>query len=219
MRILAIDTATEACSAAVLTPERMASRYAELDRAHAEQILQMVDEVLAETGVALPELDAIAFGRGPGAFTGCRLAASIAQGLAYGAGRRVVPISDLRALAQRVLDHAEPARGVLVCADARMQEVYWGYYRRDSMGLAEPWGTEQVGAPERVQLPAGVEPPVHGVGRATSSRRYAGTASCGASARPAAASGRASRATSWARGSHSPWTSVSSAARRFKTCG
>jgi tRNA threonylcarbamoyladenosine biosynthesis protein TsaB len=165
VRILAIDTATEACSAAVLTPERMASRYAELDRAHAEQILQMVDEVLGEAGLALPQLDAIAFGRGPGAFTGCRLAASIAQGLAFGAGRRVVPISDLRALAQRVLDHSVGARGVLVCADARMQEVYWACYRRDRMGLAEPWGAERVGAPETVELPAGIEPPVHGVGR------------------------------------------------------
>jgi tRNA threonylcarbamoyladenosine biosynthesis protein TsaB len=164
MRILAIDTATEACSAAVLTPERVASRYSEPDRAHAEQILRMVDEVLAETGLALAELHAIAFGRGPGAFTGCRLAASIAQGLAFGAGRRVVPISDLRALAQRVLDHAVGARSVLVCADARMQQVYWACYRRDRMGLAEPWGAEQVGAPETVELPAGIEPPVHGVG-------------------------------------------------------
>lgn len=165
MRILAIDTATEACSAAVLTPERRASRYSELDRGHAEQILQMVDEVLAEAGLALSQLEAIAFGRGPGAFTGCRLAASIAQGLAFGARLRVVPVSDLRALAQRVLDHSVEARGVLVCADARMQEVYWACYRRDRMGLAEPWGPERVGAPEIVELPAGIESPVHGAGR------------------------------------------------------
>jgi tRNA threonylcarbamoyladenosine biosynthesis protein TsaB len=165
VRILAIDTATEACSAAVLTPERMSSRYAELDRTHAEQILPMVDAVLAESGVALAELDAIAFGCGPGAFTGSRLAASVAQGLAFGAGRRVVPISDLRALAQRVLAAAAGARGVLVCADARMQEVYWGCYRRDRKDLAAPWGDEHVGAPETVELPAEIEPPVHGVGR------------------------------------------------------
>jgi tRNA threonylcarbamoyladenosine biosynthesis protein TsaB len=165
VRILAIDTATEACSAALITPERMASRYRELDRAHAEQILQMVDAVLAEGKIALGQLDAIAFGRGPGAFTGCRLAASIAQGLAFGAGRRVVPISDLRALAQRVLDQPLGARGVLVCADARMQEVYWAGYRRDARGFAEPCGEERVGAPESVELSAGIEPPVHGVGR------------------------------------------------------
>jgi len=165
VRILALDTATEACSAAVLTPQHLVSRYAELDRAHAEHILQMVDAVLAEAGVALAQLDAIAFGRGPGAFTGCRLAASVAQGLAFGAGRRVVPISDLRALAQRVLDDQAGVRGVLVCADARMQEVYWGCYRCDSRGLAEPCGDEQVQAPEKVELPSSLEPPVHGVGR------------------------------------------------------
>ncbi len=165
MRILAVDTATEACSAALLTPQALASRYVELARAHAELILEMVDSVLAEAGVALSDLDAIAFGRGPGAFTGLRLAASVAQGLAFGAGRRVVPVSDLRALAQRVFDQALGARGVLVCSDARMHEVYWACYRRDPQGFAELCGAERVGPPESVALAAGLEPPVHGVGR------------------------------------------------------
>jgi tRNA threonylcarbamoyladenosine biosynthesis protein TsaB len=165
MRILAVDTATEACSAALLTPQHIASRYAELDREHAERILEMVDSVLVEVGIALSEVDAVAFGRGPGAFTGCRLAASVAQGLAFGAGRPVVPVSDLRALAQRVLDQPLGAQAVLVCTDARMQEVYWAWYRRDSRGFAELCGTERVGAPQTVELAVSIEGPVHGVGR------------------------------------------------------
>ncbi len=165
MRILAVDTAMEACSAALLTPQRLASRYAELEREHAERILEMVDSVLAEVGIGLREVDAVAFGRGPGAFTGCRLAASVAQGLAFGASRPVVPVSDLCALAQRVLDQPLGARTVLVCTDARMQEVYWASYRRDSHGFAELCGTERVGAPQTVELATGAEAPVHGVGR------------------------------------------------------
>jgi tRNA threonylcarbamoyladenosine biosynthesis protein TsaB len=165
VRVLAVDTATEACSAAVLTPRGLASRYEELERAHAERILGMVDAVLAEAGVSLGELDAVAFGCGPGAFTGCRLAASIAQGLAFGAGRRVVPVSDLRALAQRVLDASPAARGVLVCTDARMQEVYWGCFKRDASGLAEPCGIEHVSSPAAVELPRELEGQITGVGR------------------------------------------------------
>lgn len=165
MRILALDTATEACSAAVLTPERIVSRYLETDRGHAERILEMVDAVLAEAGVGLCDVDAVAFGRGPGAFTGCRLAASVAQGLAFGAGRRVVPVSDLRALAQRALDQAQDARSVLVCTDARMHEVYWACFRRDAQGCAEPCQDERVAAPQAVVLDRDTVTPIHGVGR------------------------------------------------------
>jgi len=165
VNVLALDTATEACSAAVLTARGLATRYEELERAHAERILEMVDSVLAEAGVTLQELDAVAFGRGPGAFTGCRLAAGVAQGLAFGAGKPVVPVSDLRALAQRVLDHSRDARGVLVCTDARMQELYWACFRRGAEGLAEPSGIERVGAPDAIELPRELEPPVYGVGR------------------------------------------------------
>ncbi len=165
-RILAVDTATEACSAALLAPGRTATRYLELDRGHSERILGMVDAVLGEAGLVLADLDAIAFGRGPGAFTGARLAASIAQGLAFGAGLPVVPISDLRALAQRALDGTLDAQSVVVCADARMQEVYWACYRRDSGGLAELHEEgERVGAPETVVLPEGLSRPIQGVGR------------------------------------------------------
>lgn len=165
MNVLALDTATEACSAAVLTAGGLAARCEELERAHAERILEMVDGVLAEADVSLHELDAIAFGRGPGAFTGCRLAASVAQGLAFGAGKPVVPISDLQALAQRVLDHSHEVRGVLVCTDARMQELYWACFRRGPQGLAEPSGIERVGTPDTIEPPPELESPAYGVGR------------------------------------------------------
>lgn len=165
MRLLALDTATEGCSAAVLEGAGIITRYEELERGHAERILAMVDEVLVEAGVSLRQLDAIAFGRGPGGFTGVRLAVSIAQGLAFGAGLGVVPISDLRAMAQRALAGASGLRGVLVCNDARMQEVYWSYCRRDPQGMAEAGALEQVGPPQTVELPAEAEKPIRGVGR------------------------------------------------------
>ena len=81
MKILALDTATEACSVSLGIGDRQIDRYVELERGHAEQLLPMIDGVLAEGGVSLSDLDAIAFGRGPGGFTGVRLAASVAQGL------------------------------------------------------------------------------------------------------------------------------------------
>lgn len=128
MKILALDTATEACSVALGIGDRVIERYVELERGHAEQILPMVDAVLAEGGLALTQLDAIAFGRGPGGFTGVRLAASVTQGLAFGAGLGVVPVSDLAAVAQRVAG-LDPAAGqILVVNDARMKEVYWAVF-------------------------------------------------------------------------------------------
>jgi tRNA threonylcarbamoyladenosine biosynthesis protein TsaB len=153
MRLLALDTATECCSAALLVEDRLLTREAELARGHGERILPMIDELLGEAGVGLRQLDGIAFGRGPGSFTGVRLAASIAQGLAFGGGLGVVAISDLGALAQRACDEPGVSR-VLVCNDARMQEVYWGCFERGSDGLAVARGPERVGPPTRVELPS-----------------------------------------------------------------
>ena len=153
MRLLALDTATECCSAALLIEGRLLTREAELGRGNAERILPMLDELLGEAAIGLREVDAIAFGRGPGSFTGVRLAASIAQGLAFGAGLAVVAISDLRALAQRAFDEDGGVARALVCNDARMKEVYWGCFERDSDGLALARGPERVGSPESVELP------------------------------------------------------------------
>jgi tRNA threonylcarbamoyladenosine biosynthesis protein TsaB len=164
MTILAIDTATEGCSAALLLADRLLERFAELERGHSERILGFVDELLREAGVEPEALDALAFGRGPGAFTGVRLAAAVAQGLAYGAGRPVVPVSDLRAVAQQVLD-TTPASGVLVCNDARMKEVYWAGFRRGAQDLAEAVTDERVGAPDAVEVPGDWRGEIHGAGR------------------------------------------------------
>src|SRR5690242_14801803 len=113
----------------------------------------MIDELLAAAAVGLRDLEAVAFGRGPGAFTGVRLAASVTQGLAFGAGLAVVPVSDLRAVAQRAFDADAALRRVLVCNDARMHEVYWGCFER-AAGLAVAAGDECVGPPASVVLPA-----------------------------------------------------------------
>ena len=164
MRLLALDTATECCSAAVLAEDRLLTREVELVRGHAERILPMIDELLAEAGMSLRGLDAIAFGRGPGSFTGVRLAASVTQGLAFGSGLGVVAISDLRALAQRGLDEDGSVTRILVCNDARMQEVYWGCFGRGGHGLAADCGPERVGPAGSVRLPPSW-PDAAGLGR------------------------------------------------------
>ena len=153
VRILALDTATENCSAALLIDKEVQAREERIERGHAERILPMVDELLRSAHLKLLDLTAIGFGRGPGAFTGVRLAASVAQGLAFGAQLRVVPVSDLRALAQRALElPGAPAR-VLVCLDARMQDVYWGCFERGPEGVAVEVTPERVGSPATVELP------------------------------------------------------------------
>ncbi|MEJ0040671.1 MAG: tRNA (adenosine(37)-N6)-threonylcarbamoyltransferase complex dimerization subunit type 1 TsaB [Gammaproteobacteria bacterium] len=154
MKILALDTATESCSAALLIDGELTSREMEFDRGHGEHILPMIDLLLIEAGLRLADVDVIAFGRGPGGFTGVRLAASIAQGLAFGAGKPVVPVSNLAALAQRAFDLAFGPERVLVCSDARMQEVYWGCFELSENGLGKVLGAEHVGPPQSVVLPA-----------------------------------------------------------------
>src|SRR4051812_2060272 len=152
VKILALDTATEACSVALLVGDRAIERYVELERGHAEEILPMIHSVLAEGGLVLGALDAIAFGRGPGGFTGVRLAASLAQGLAVGAGLGVVPVSDLAAVALRA-SVLHPAGHVLVVNDARMREVYWASFQCED--TFEPVDGEHVTVPDLVRLPDG----------------------------------------------------------------
>ena len=148
-KILALDTSTEACSAAIWTDGVVVERF-ESGSQHSERILAMVDELLAETGLALTRFDAIAFGRGPGSFTGLRIGAGVAQGLAFGADIPVTPISSLAALAQGV-----DATRVLVAFDARMNQVYSGAYVRNAQGIIELVGIESVLAPSDIPLPEG----------------------------------------------------------------
>jgi tRNA threonylcarbamoyladenosine biosynthesis protein TsaB len=147
MRLLALDTSTEACSVALLLDDVLRLRFELTERSHADLVLPMVDELLAEAGIALADLDGLAFGRGPGAFTGLRIATGVVQGLALGAGLPVVAVSSLAAVAEQV--PAAAGETILVCNDARMGEVYWGVYRRKDaaiFGLTP----ESVSAPDRV---------------------------------------------------------------------
>jgi tRNA threonylcarbamoyladenosine biosynthesis protein TsaB len=124
MKLLAIDTSAEACSAALLLDGEARERFEVQPQRQSELILPMMEGLLAEAGLRLVDLDALAFGRGPGSFTGVRIATGVVQGAAYAADLPVVAVSSLAALAQGHL--RETGRGrVLVAADARMGEVYW----------------------------------------------------------------------------------------------
>jgi len=161
MRVLAVDTATEASSVALLSGEELISRYAEGGLSHAQQILGMVEAVLAEAQVSLSMLDGIAASIGPGSFTGVRISVAVAQGLAFGAGLRVAPFSTLEALAFQAVRRG--AAHALVCLDARMGEVYWGCFAADlARGVAASCPAS-VGPPDSVVLP--VPGPHRGIGR------------------------------------------------------
>ena len=156
MKILALDTATECCSAALWLDGALQTRADRRARGAGELILPMIEQLLLAAAVSLASLDALAFGRGPGSFTGVRLAASVAQGLAFAAELPVIPISDLRALAAGALSQPAAPAHVLVCLDARMSEVYWGCFERHQT-LSGPGvrlvGQEAVSAPAQVRLP------------------------------------------------------------------
>lgn len=165
MILLALDTSTETASVALLRDGHVEQRVEHGGRNHGERLLPMVDELLAQAGVRLAGLDAIAFGRGPGGFTGVRLCASVVQGLAFGARLPVVPVSTLRAVAQSAFEQDAAAQRVLVCNDARMGEVYWAWFERGGDGLAQVAGPEGVSAPAQVVVEAASSPAAIGAGR------------------------------------------------------
>jgi tRNA threonylcarbamoyladenosine biosynthesis protein TsaB len=152
MRILALDTSTEACSVALLLDGELRMRFELTQRSHAELVLPMVSSVLDEAGLALADLDGLAFGRGPGAFTGLRIACGVVQGLALGADLPVAPVSSLAAVAEQV--PAPAGEPVLVCNDARMGEVYWGVFQRGADGAVAASCSEAVSLPDAVGVGA-----------------------------------------------------------------
>ena len=154
MKLLALETATEACSAALYLDGQIHERYTVAPRGHAGLILPMVDGLLAEAGMVPGALDAVTVGRGPGSFTGVRIAAGVAQGIAFGADLPVVPVSTLAVLAQGAVRELETA-AVLAAIDARMEEVYWGAFRADGNGCAAAVGEERVCPAAAVPVPDG----------------------------------------------------------------
>lgn len=150
MKLLALDTATEACSVALWQDGQIIDRTEMAPRRHAELVLPMAESLLAEAGITRRQLDGIAMGRGPGAFTGVRLAVSVAQGLALALDIPVVPVSSLAALALQV-----PRNGALVLAviDARRAEIYAGAFRFNTDGLVEAINAECVLPAASVILP------------------------------------------------------------------
>jgi tRNA threonylcarbamoyladenosine biosynthesis protein TsaB len=154
LRLLALDTSSVACSAALLVGDVVTERHEEQPREHTRLLIPMLRALLAESGLTIRQLDAIVLGNGPGSFIGMRIGASVAQGLAFGAGLAIVPVSSLTAVAGQVFA-ARAAGEVIVAQDAHMQEVYLGSFLRDEAGLPV------AAAPERLHgLGAIGEPPV-----------------------------------------------------------
>ncbi len=154
MKLLAIDTTEAACSAALFIDDAISDRFQVAPRQHSALILPMLDDLLSAAGLALGQLDGLAFARGPGSFTGVRIAAGVIQGVALGADLPVVPVSSLLALAQRACREHRADR-VLAAFDARMNEVYWLAAQAGEDGMMQPLGDEQVADPAQVAVPAG----------------------------------------------------------------
>ena len=154
--LLAIETSTEACSVALYVDGEVISRHELAPRRHTQLVLPWADELMAQAGLRKSQLDAIAVGRGPGAFTGVRLAIAIVQGLALALDRPVIPVSTLAVLARQA-----PGGRVLAAIDARMGEVYLGEFTRDADGRVNAVGPEIIVAPASAPRPA---QPVFGLG-------------------------------------------------------
>ena len=148
--LIGFDTSNAACGCALWCDGEVLERYHEAPRGHGELLLPMVESLLAEAGLALRQVDALVLGQGPGSFTGLRIAAGVAQGLAFAIDCPVVPVSSLAALAQ-----VAAGERVAPAFDARMGEVYWGAYQRGDDGLVKPVLADAVAAPGQVECPPG----------------------------------------------------------------
>ncbi|HET8791883.1 MAG TPA: tRNA (adenosine(37)-N6)-threonylcarbamoyltransferase complex dimerization subunit type 1 TsaB [Modicisalibacter sp.] len=149
--LLALDASSSACSCAVWRDGEVFSRFALTPREHTRRLMPMIDDVLAEAGLAPADLDALAYGRGPGSFTGLRIAAGVAQGLAFGLAKPLIGVSTLQALALAA-HRQHHLRYVIPALDARMSEIYVAAYHC-SDGQLTTLLDEAVMAPQRLRLP------------------------------------------------------------------
>lgn len=160
--VLAIDTATELCSVAILHGDDISELVESVGNSHSERVLPMIDAALSKAGSSLADIDIFAFGAGPGSFTGLRIACGVAQGLAYGKRKQVVPIGNLRALAARAFLGVADGTLLLAAIDARMNEAYCAIYRRDlhvtevrAPALERPQSLVELAADRGVDIVAG----------------------------------------------------------------
>lgn len=156
MKLLALETSTEACACALYVDGAILERAEFAPRQHTHLILPMAEQLLAEAGITPKQLDGVAFGRGPGSFTGVRIACSVAQGIGFAANIPVAPISSLAALAQQMYQ-IHGYQQVCVAFDARMQEVYWGMYQLNAQNIMQLQGEECVCAAHCVPLPSEIQ--------------------------------------------------------------
>ena len=161
MKLLAVETSTDACSAALFINGEIAEKFAVAPREHTKLILPMIDELMAAAQLKPQQLDAIGLSRGPGSFTGVRIAGGVVQGIAFGADLPVVPVSTLAAIAQDVFNRKPDVELSFTAMDARMDEIFWGVYHRNELGLADLIGLEAVTPATEVIFP---ERFGHGVG-------------------------------------------------------
>lgn len=176
MNLLAVETATEACSVALATPDGVHARHLDVPRAHGDRLLELIDEVLAQAALDRDQLDALAFGRGPGGFTSLRIGTGVVQGIAYGLDCPVIPVSTLATLAQGA-HRVAGAERVIAAIDARMGEIYCGILELDRKGLMQPAGPEAVMPPADFRSPEGRD--WHGAGTGWETYRDELTAACG----------------------------------------
>jgi tRNA threonylcarbamoyladenosine biosynthesis protein TsaB len=203
VKLLAFDTSTEACSVALSIDGDIRERYEVAPRRHTELVLPWADALLADAGIAKGALDAIAVARGPGAFTGVRLAVAMVQGMALALDKPVIPVSTLAVLALRAGDVGDAP--ILAAIDARMGEVYFGTFRRNADDLLQALSEEWMATP--VQPKLALSSPWNGVGSGFAAadgalRSVLGNAllSCDAAALPHAADVARLAAIAWVRG-------------------
>jgi len=158
MKLLALDTSTDACSVALSLNGKLTIDHRIAPQKHAQLLLPMIDKLLIDSGITAADLDGVAFGCGPGSFTGVRIAAAAAQGLAFGVDIGVIPVSSLQALAQGAY-RSHSATHVFATFDARMGEVYWGAYAISADAskapdkIVQPLHADRVCSPQQVSVP------------------------------------------------------------------